>query len=274
MNAIPFAVALILILISIAAQQDVPQQQPDPAQQQKMAEAREQYEAGRQAAVRIDELAGNIRSEDDARLFVDAVAQRLMSDQLQMWTTLGIRHRVAHAEFEAVSNPSHLIPEQRIVDLWNQYVRELDAPEQTLVTLAEVHNLRDAMYTSNRYMWNKERFPQSLWTVPSIYALGADGKVANGCRAVEALKIFHDMFRFQNLQAARERVQKGILASDLMKQRAQDPKPKPQSVQSHLAISKNANPVLTAEYGYVQAHGERDYQRLLERLFAQLFPAD
>jgi len=273
MNAIPFAVSL--ILISIAAQQDVPQQQqPDPAQQQKIAEAREQYEAGRQAAIRVDKLAGNIHSEDDARVFVDAVAQRLTSDQLQMWTTLGIRHRVAHAEFEAVSNPSRLIPEQRIVDLWNQYVRELDAPEETLVTLAEVHNLRDAMSTSNRYIWNKDGFPQSLWTVPSIYALGADGKVANGCRAVEALKIFHDMSRFQNLQAARERVQKGILASDLMKQRAQDPKPKPQSVQSHLAISKSANPLLTAEYRYVQAHGERDYQRLLERLFAQLFPAD
>jgi len=273
MNAIPFAVSL--ILISIAAQQDVPQQQqPDPAQQQKIAEAREQYEAGRQAAIRVDKLAGNIHSEDDARVFVDAVAERLTGDQLQMWTTLGIRHRVAHAEFEAVSNPSRLIPEQRIVDLWNQYVRELDAPEETLVTLAEVHNLRDAMSTSNRYIWNKDGFPQSLWTVPSIYALGADGKVANGCRAVEALKIFHDMSRFQNLQAARERVQKGILASDLMEQRAQDPKPKPQSVQSHLAISKSANPLLTAEYRYVQAHGERDYQRLLERLFAQLFPAD
>src|SRR5579863_5228376 len=148
MNAIPFAVALILILIAVP--QDVPQQQRDPAQQQKMAEAREQYEAGRQAAIRVNELAGNIRSEDDARVFVDAVAERLMSDQLEMWTTLGIRHRVAHAEFEAVSNPSRLIPEQRIVDVWNQYVRELDAPEETLVTLAEVRNLRDAMYTSNR----------------------------------------------------------------------------------------------------------------------------
>jgi hypothetical protein len=220
MTAFPFA----LLLLFAAAQQPIPQQQPDPALPQRLEEGRLRNEALRQAAVHVNELAGNIHSEDDAMVFVDAVAERVMENE-QSWTTRGVRHRVAHAEFESVSDPSRLIPEQRIVDLWNQYVRELDAPEETLVTAAELHNLRDAMYTSSRYMWKNQKFPQSLWTVPSIYALGADGRVAEGCRAIEALKIFHDMFQFpQNVQGARERVKKGVLVSDSLKPREQNPK--------------------------------------------------
>lgn len=79
---------------------------------------------------------------------------------------------MAHAEYEAVSDPSRLIPEQRIVDLWNEYVRELDAPEETLVTLAEVHNLRDAMYFGSKAMWKREGFTQQIWTAPDIHAVG------------------------------------------------------------------------------------------------------
>jgi hypothetical protein len=265
MNPIPLA----FLLLFVVPQQPVPQL-PDPAQQQKAAELREET---RQAALHVNDLAGNLHSEADAQAFVDAVAERFTDSLLQSWMTRSVRLRVAHAEYEAVSNPAMLIPEQRIANVWNEYVRELDAPEETLITATELHSLRDAAYTMNRRMWKNERFPQSLWTMPDVYAVDAEGRVAGGCRAVEALKILHDMsFSFQSVIGARERVKKGILASDEARHWRQDAAPHPQPARAEVRATGNENPVRLAEYHYMQAHGERDYQRLLERLFAELFP--
>jgi hypothetical protein len=267
MNPIPLA----LLLLFVAPQQPNPPQS-QPTQQQSLEQLHERREQARQVAVHLNELAGNIHSEADARLFVDAVAEPFADGQLETWTTRSIRHRVARAEFQAVSDPAKLIPEQRIVDIWNEYVREVDAPAETLVNVAEVHNLRDAMLTMSQRMWKPEGF-QQLWTIPGIYAVGTDGKIAGGCRAVEALKIFHDMsYSFQNIQSARERVQKGVVVSEVSRQREQNPTPRPQQVKSSLAATTRINPLTLAEHHYVQAHGQRDYLRLLERLFEELFP--
>jgi hypothetical protein len=269
MSAIAFA---LLFLLALPQQSD---KLPDLSSQQSLEPGRANYEAYRQASVHINELAGNIHSEADARAFVDAVAAQLTEQSDLSWTTLSIRHRVASAEYAAVSDPSRLIPEQRIVDIWNEYVREIDAPEETLVTVAELHNLRDAMYTSSRLLWKKQRFAQSLWIIPNVYAVDSDGKVASGCRPIEALKILHDMaYQFQNVRIARERLQKGVLASDLARQRQTDQAPRPQVVSSHLAVSTRPNPVRMAEYRYLQAHSQLDYVRLLKRLFAELFPTE
>jgi len=275
---IPIALAAVLLLA--APQQTDPSSvlKSDLTREQRLEQAREKYEPTRLAAVHMNDLAGATHSEADARAFIDEVAERLGENQHHTylsWTTRSIRHRVAHAEFEAVSDPARLIPEQRIVDVWNEYVRELDAPEETLLTVAELHNLRDATYTSVQFMWKRGGFTQQLWTIPSIYAVGADGKVASGCRAVETLKILHDMFYlFQNVRAARERVQKGVLASDLARQREQQRTDRPPVTRSRFIVSRDANPLLPAEVRYVQAHGQRDYSRLLERLFEELFPKE
>jgi hypothetical protein len=229
-----FAISLALLFLIGSPQESLPQQS-DSALSQRLAEAQQLREATRQAAIHINDLAGRIHSEADAQAFV----------------------------------------EQRVVNIWNEYVRELDAPEETLVTAAELHNLRDASFTMNKRMWKKDQFPQSLWTMPDVYAVDAEGKVARGCRAVEALKILHDMsFSFQSVLGARNRVQKGILVSDMVRQSRQDAAPRPQPVQMHgeLKATRNENPVRLAEYHYVQAHGERDYQRLLQRLSAELLP--
>jgi hypothetical protein len=270
---------MIAILLVIPFLLGAPQQtgQPTgPAAQQGLEQGKARYEAYRQAAIHINDLAGNIHSEADARVFVDTIAERVGEKELPSWATASIRSRVAHAEYEAVSNPSKLIPEQRIVNVWNEYVRELDAPEKTLVTVAEVHNLRDAQYTMNKLMWKKEQFPQSLWTMPDVYAVGSDGKVANGCRAVEALLILHNVFRFfESVQSARERVAKGVLVSDLVKQRTNEQSSRPQAVGSNPgSTSMESKPVLAGEIRYVQAHGEVDYLRLLERLYEELFSAE
>jgi len=262
-----------------APQQPDPSPQSDPvrhsqATPEQLEQARERYEPIRQAAIQANELAGNIHSESDARAFVDAVAERLIGQEHPSWTTLSIRHRVAHAEYEAVTDTSRLIPEQTIVNVWNEYVRELDAPDEALVTVAEVHNMRDAMYSISKSMWKRESFPKSLWTIPNVYALDPEGKVAGGCRAVEALKILNDMFfRFQNVRSARARVQKGLLVSDSARQRERDGSARPPVTRAQLMVNANQNPVPPAATRYLQAHGESDYVRLLERLFEELFPA-
>jgi hypothetical protein len=279
MLAIPLVAAL---LMGTPQQADAPQPyhpQWTPQQleqiKQKQEQFRQQHEPVRQRALHINDLAGNIHSEADARAYVDAVAEELTGHRHMSWTTRSIRHRVAHAEFEAATDPSRQIPEQRIVDIWNEYVREIDAPEEAIITLAELHNLRDAMYSGSQFMWKNE-MTQSLWSMPNVYAIDSDGRIASGCRAVEALKVIRDMHEmFGVVGSARARVQKGVLESDLRKQRLETAQfGRPIFATTELHAIKNDNPVRPAAYHYQEQHGERAYQQLLRRLFAELFPAD
>jgi hypothetical protein len=105
-----------------------PEQQAEIKQKQE--QIRLQHEPERQEAIRLNDLAANIHSEADARQLVDGVAEQLTHHQHLFWAALSIRRRVAHTEYEAVSDPSGLIPEQLVVDVWNEYVREIDAPEE------------------------------------------------------------------------------------------------------------------------------------------------
>lgn len=54
-----------------------------------------------------------------------------------------------------MSDPAKLIPEQRIVDVWNEYVREIGAPDETIVTAAEIHYMRDAEFAVAQKMWTQ-----------------------------------------------------------------------------------------------------------------------
>lgn len=282
MLAIPLVAAL---LMGTPQQADArqpyrPQWTPEQQEQikQKQEQFRKQHEPVRQRAIHINDLAGNIHSEADARAYVDAVAEELTGHQHMSWTTRSIRHRVAHAEFEAVTDASRQIPEQRIVDIWNEYAREIDAPEEAIVTVAELHNLRDSMYLgASRYAWKRE-LSQSIWTMPNVYATDANGQLANGCRAVEALKIIHDMHdTFMNVRIARQRVQKGVLASEDFKERSLNPAQplKPMFAPEEIrALSTRSDLIRPAAYHYQEQHGERAYQQLLRRLFAELFPAE
>jgi len=262
------------LLFPIPQQGDpTPSQPADLTQQQRLEQAHARHELTRQVAIHVNQLASDIHSEDDARAFVDAVAEQWSGQRYLLWTALGIRRRLAHSEFEAVSDPSRLIPEQRIVNVWNEYVREIDAPEEALVTVAEIHNMRDALYAMDQRLWNRE-FLQSIWTAPAIHAADADGNLAGGCRAIEALKLLDTLSsKFQNLRSARERVQHGYLLSDRLKQHPANAKPAPAQTRGLLQASFQ-NPVEAADRRYVQDHGARDYAELLERLFEELFPKE
>lgn len=233
-------------------------------------ELRARIERSRQTAIEINDLAARIHSEADARALVDKIADVFADSLPPSWMTSGIRQRIAHAEYAAVSDSSRLIPEQRIADVWNEYVREIAAPDEALITVAELHNLRDGDFASAQYLWSRS---PSTWAVSTIYALGPDGKVAEGARPIEALRIFFDLdMMFDNLRAARERVRKGVLISDEIRKRQENP-PASRKATAHLGMRAINNPVWFAEQRYVQQHGPFVLNGFMEKLFDELFPA-
>ena len=189
----------LVIALVVAAFQQGGSAEPRAAVQQRAHDA---YEQHKQAAIRINDLAGRIHSEADAIALVSEIAGLFAKEMPPAWASSSIRQRVARAEYETVGNPTKLILEQRIVDVWNRYAKEIGAPDEAIVSVAEIHNMRDGSYTVAQLMW--ARGDQTIWTMPNVYALGPDGKVADGCRALEALRVIHDLDgSFQNLRGAR-----------------------------------------------------------------------
>ena len=147
---------------------------------------------------------------------MDSVAEMFKDELPTGWDTETLRRRVARAEYNSATNATYLIPEERVVEVWNEYVREIGAPGETLVTQAEIHNLRDAQFASIQRLWDQD-INRSIWTIPNVVAVGDDGKVPNGCRALEALRLIYGMENlFENVRGARMRVKEGIVVSDEM----------------------------------------------------------
>jgi hypothetical protein len=219
----------------------------------------------------MNELAGHIHSLNDARRLVNMVAKEFADDLPPKWATAGLRERIAEAEYRSATDPAQLIPEQRVADAWNRYVDEIGAPRDALVTAAEVHSMRDTDYTMVRFAWT--RVDQSMWTMPNIYALGPDGKVANGCRALEAVLVVWRMANYyEEIDAARNRVKMGIVESDLF--RKQEKRPATGYVRAEVRASiVPENPVESAERRYVSEHGMADFSGVIAEMLGNLFPA-
>jgi hypothetical protein len=115
---------------------------------------------------------------------------------------------------------------------------------------------------------------QTAWTIPNIFAIGVDGKVAEGCRAVEALRVIHDLDQlFDNLRGARERLRKGIVASGAIKKSLENTNANRKTT-ARLGASVDTNPLRAAEYKYMREHGVDHLIQLVEMLFEELFPAN
>jgi hypothetical protein len=242
------ALALVFALVVAAPQGSSTQSQTTMQQR-----AHDEYERHKQAAIRINDLAGRIHSEADASSFVSEIAVLFAKELPPAWASSSIRQRVAHAEYEAVRNPAKLIPEQRIVAVWNQYVKEIGAPDEAIISVAEIHNMRDGSFTAAQLMW--DRGDQTIWTL-------------------EAIRVIHDLDDlFQNLRGARDRLRRGIVPSEEVKKRAAEPNAKPHST-ARLEAHGDTNPIRPAERRYVEDHGPVAYDQLLAPLFDELFPAD
>lgn len=258
---IPVAFAAILIFLSAGQQRGrsasvdlrAPRKHPD-------------YEADRQAAIRLNELAGHIHSLADARKFVDSIAAIFAHELPPEWATRSLRERIARAEYESATDPSKLVSEQRVADAWDNYVQQIGAPETLLVNEAEIHNLRDARYASSRFLWT--RVDQSIWTMPNLYAVGPDGKVAHGCRAVEALQMIWELANHpETISGARERVQEGIVFSDSLNHAPGKTK---SSITAGVAPG---NPVKAAERRYADEYGAVALTLAVQQLISNLLPA-
>jgi hypothetical protein len=225
----------------------------------------------RERAQQLNRLAADIRTPDDARRLVDFLADLFADTIPRGWLSGSLLERIAQAEFSAVSDARKLIPEQRIAEAWNGFAETLRAPEESRVTSAEVHNLRDGFWASARAMW--DRSPGNVWAVPSIYATRPGGGLASGSRAVEAIRVLWDLANQpDNLKGARERVAKGELVSDVLRQEQQ--RSSAGSVMGSYVVSRAyINPVWTAQGQYIQENGMRAFRNsvvtMLERTLSR-----
>ena len=283
MTLLSFVLALALLFSHFFSQQvsTYSQQATITSPGQLPPELRARIERHRQLTLEINDLAGRIRSEADASALVDKIAEVFADTLPPSWMTRGIRQRLAHAEYAPVSDPLRSIPEQRIADVWNEYVREIGATDEALVTPAELHNLRAADFATAQFLWSRG---PNIWTVSSIYALGPDGKLAKGVRPIETLRILYDLdMQFDNLRSARERVRRGTLISEELTKRQENPPPQQKTVgrlEVHaannafrLGVPVDNNLVRLAEHRYVQQHGPFVLNGVIEKLFDELFPS-
>ncbi len=266
MNSTTFlALALLLPLFQLG--------QPAPEDLERLRQqAKAVAEKHRQDAIRINELAGNLRTEDDARKLVDAVAE-IFAEHLR-WVPRDVRNRVAQAEYKAAADSAQLLPEQRIAAVWNEYIKEIGAPENAGVTEKELHSLRDLKQATAKLMWSRG-WNQTIWTVPHVYAVGPDGKLEAGCRALEALELFYELDNhFGNVQNAKKLARQGVLASEQIQQAEE----RRRSLGGHEVRTElragpaEQNPVYLAERRYIAEHGVEALRNVVFRLFDELLP--
>ena len=247
---------------------------PWPASREKeiRAEGQKRRAAHRQRSIRMNELAAQICSESDAEKLIDEVAEMFKEELPSVWTTKAVRTRLAHAEFKAATGVSSLIPEKRIVQVWNGYVREIGAPDEATITTAELHNLRDAHYSSNLTCWEND-LTKSVWNIPNIVAVGNDGKVADGCRALETLRLLYSMGRFfENIRSTRQRVRLGMLMSDEPENRPENRKGV--KFKYVLKAAPVNSPIRLARQQYIQEHGSAAFAELIAALLTALFSTE
>jgi len=233
--------------------------------------AGEMQERDRQHAILINDLAGHIQTEADARRLVDMVAAEFSRDELPSHlATRRLRTRIARAEFESATNPRTLIPDELTAAAWDNFANKIGAPQQTLLSAAEVHYLLDAQYVTAQLAWARNR--QNLWTLPNIYAIDANGRVADGSRALEAIQLLWSLGNTtENFGSIHEAAQKGVLISDRIPH--PEKPPVPGSERGVIVARGVAYPIEIAANQYIRRHGSAAFNHAVEDLLNELFPS-
>ena len=112
-----------------------------------------------------------------------------------------------------------------------------------------------------------------FWTVSNIYAVGQDGKVANGCRALEVLNILWELAnQSEALQSTRELTKKGQLLSDMYKNPSKPPSSESEKGYTTFQVRQMPpNPVQEAALHYMHDHGVHALNSAIEGLLPDLF---
>lgn len=157
----------------------------------------------RDQTLRLNDLATSIHTVDDAHRFIDAIADLFQDNLPPAWTTASHRDRFADAEYLTVTNPQKRIAERHIAEAWNTYIGAINGSEDSKVSAAEIHSIRNSQFTIGRQMWG--RGYRNFWLLPSIFATQPDGTLAPSCRLIESFRILYDLSRFpENLAHIRE----------------------------------------------------------------------
>ncbi|MGB0066186.1 MAG: hypothetical protein WBP85_17220, partial [Terracidiphilus sp.] len=202
-----------------------------------------------------------------SRKLVDLVIAEFSDEMPRRWASRSIRDRVARAEYNSATDPGSLIPEQHIADVWNEYVQKIGAPKETMLNAAEVHYLRDAQYVSAQLSWTNDE--KDIWTIPGVFALGPDGKVAKGSRALEAIRLLWLLGTNEDdFAGIHAQVKKGVLLSDLY---SHPERPAPPDQRSGVVMARIVSmPVQNAALQYMHDHGARALNHAIEDLLKNL----
>jgi hypothetical protein len=244
-------------------------QQPSPEAMRHIFDMRQKMTAH---AIAINDLASHIQSPDDARKLVDLVAAEFSDELPPKWATRSFRDRIAQAEYETAADPGALIPEQHIADVWNEFIEKIGAPQETMLNAAEIHYLRDGQHLTARIGWTYEK---DIWTVTGVFAVGPDGRVANGSRALEAIRLLWNLGNeTEDFAAIHTDVQKGVLPTDQFLQAQKQRSPGGGQPSNGFAVARVMSiasyPVRQAAFRYVQEHGERSFEHIVEGLLKEL----
>lgn len=225
------------------------------------------YESMRQQAIRMNTLAGNLDTPEDARALVGMFASEFRWSG-RLGSRAFLRH-FAQVEFDAAHDPAHGISEQQVAEAWNTYMQEIAAAPETRITAAEFHSIRDAHFASARYLfWRPGR--ETVFAMPALYNTQPGESLAPNCRPLEILvNLFSLQSSFENLTAARERVRKGMIFSDEIRKSLLSPAAH-QSVGVVRFRVIPPNPITEAERLYAAQHGNRQLRAAQERLAENL----
>jgi len=267
----PIAVAL-LPLCFLSAQQPDPQahppargfQQPSP---EALRKATQRWREMQEHSIAIDALASHIRTLDDARKLVDMIADEFSDELPPKWATRSLRKNIARSEFASVTDPRALLSDEHVAHAWNNFVRTINAPQDTRLSATEIHYLRDGQYVGARLSWSMDG--KQIWTIPGIFALGPDGKVASGSRAIEAIRLLwltgSMMDDFPGIHTA---AQKGHLLSDEIPH--PEKPPAPGTATSQVSFRITSMPIQQAASQYSRTHGARALDHAVEDLLREL----
>ncbi len=127
---------------------------------------------------KIDALGAeeNIRSEEDAASYVDALLEKFQLDETQLLGLSGFRSALVHVEFTALLRPQTRIPEPLVGQVFNELMDQWQMPSWSRVSPEELHAFRATM---------------SLALYPKSVSRSADGMLAPTCRPVEALYLIY-----------------------------------------------------------------------------------
>lgn len=267
-----FVLAVLFLMIPLACPAHTPPDM-DPKQWEKLTrEAEQMREEHRRLAVRVNELAGKIRSEADARDFVDETAKLFLSG-LPYWFSRSERKRVAKAEFLSISEGRY-ISEERIATVFNRLMDDIAAGPELRITESEVHTMRAAQILTTRTMWQHPGM-QNIWQAPNVHSVTPQGGVAPGCRAVESLKLLYVLLELpSNLGYAREIIKKDVdLDIELQKAPQKLTPGAPAKMEGRLE-THGRDPLEAAldeaRMAYVRRYGVRAFEDRLKEMFDRI----